>query len=138
MWWKFLFISLGYKAPESAEWNKFKDDEKRKRKRKLQGTYSDLTTAAPAFSDGLNEISEASNAAKECTTDQPQDPSSRLESTSSIENALIEQNYENVNADRIMQNSSKTLRESFSSEVNEQNSTPDALSPSSSCSSSYY
>ena len=38
---------------------------------------------------------------------------------------------------RIMENSTKTLRESCSNETNEQNSISDALSPSSSCSSSF-
>ena len=69
----FIYLHLnfsGYKAPESAEWNKFKDDEKRKRKRKLQGTYSDLTAAAPAFSDGLNEINEITNASKDICTEE--------------------------------------------------------------------
>jgi hypothetical protein len=46
----------GYKAPEVAEWNKYKDELKRKRKRKLQGTYTDLTATAPAFVDGLDEV----------------------------------------------------------------------------------
>ena len=48
--------SAGYKAPEAAEWNKHKDEEKRTRKRKLQGTYSDLTQTAPAYSDGLHRL----------------------------------------------------------------------------------
>ena len=56
----FLFVynfpGPGYKAPEAAEWNKYKDDLKKKRKRKLQGTYSDLTKAAPAYSNGLQKI----------------------------------------------------------------------------------
>lgn len=50
-----MFIA-GYKAPEVAEWNKYKDDLKRKRKRKLQGTYTDLTATAPAFVEGLDEV----------------------------------------------------------------------------------
>ena len=49
-------FSSGYKAPEVAEWNKYKDDLKRKRKRKLQGTYTDLTATAPAFVEGLDEV----------------------------------------------------------------------------------
>jgi len=48
--------SPGYKAPETAEWNKYKDEIKKKRKRKLQGTYSDLTKAAPAYDKGLQKI----------------------------------------------------------------------------------
>ena len=48
--------SPGYKAPETTEWNKYKDDQKKKRKRKLQGTYSDLSKAAPAYSNGLQNI----------------------------------------------------------------------------------
>ena len=48
--------SPGYKSPEANEWNKYKDDQKKKRKRKLQGTYSDLTKAAPAYSNGLQNI----------------------------------------------------------------------------------
>jgi hypothetical protein len=32
---------------------------KRKRKRKLQGTYTDLTATAPAFVDGLDEVGAA-------------------------------------------------------------------------------
>ena len=48
--------SPGYKSPEATEWNKYKDDQKKKRKRKLQGTYSDLTKAAPAYSNGLQNI----------------------------------------------------------------------------------
>ena len=53
--------SSGYKAPEAAEWNKFKEEEKRSRKRKLQGTYSDLTQAAPAYIDGLHELEKSSS-----------------------------------------------------------------------------
>ena len=127
----------GYKAPESAEWNKFKDDEKRKRKRKLQGTYSDLTTAAPAFSDGLNEISESANVSQDSAKDQQITQTVALQSNSSTEDALVEHSYRKDISERIMQNSTKTLRESFSSDANEQNLTPDALSPSSSCSSSF-
>ena len=48
--------SPGYKAPEAAEWNKFKDEMKKKRKRKLQGTYNDLTKVAPAYDKGLQNI----------------------------------------------------------------------------------
>ena len=48
--------SPGYKAPEAAEWNKYKDEMKKKRKRKLQGTYSDLSKAAPAYDKGLQNI----------------------------------------------------------------------------------
>ena len=48
--------SPGYKAPEVAEWNKYKDEMKKRRKRKLQGTYSDLTKAAPAYERGLQNI----------------------------------------------------------------------------------
>ena len=48
--------SPGYKAPEAAEWNKYKDDLKKKRKRKLQGTYNDLTKVAPAYDQGLQKI----------------------------------------------------------------------------------
>ena len=51
--------SPGYKAPETAEWNKYKDEIKKKRKRKLQGTYSDLTKAAPAYDKGLQKIGAA-------------------------------------------------------------------------------
>lgn len=47
---------LGYKSPEATEWNKYKDEIKKKRKRKLQGTYSDLTKAAPAYQNGLQNI----------------------------------------------------------------------------------
>lgn len=54
--WHQSFYLLGYKAPEVAEWNKYKDEVKRKRKRKLQGTYTDLTATAPAFVDGLDEV----------------------------------------------------------------------------------
>ena len=132
-----FYIKLGYKSPESAEWNKFKDDEKRKRKRKLQGTYSDLTTAAPAFSDGLNEISESSNASKDCTAEQRPDQHSRLESTPCTENTFMQENVEKAVPERIMENSSKTLRESCTNETNDHNSILDALSPSSSCSSSF-
>jgi len=52
--------SPGYKAPEAAEWNKFKDEAKKKRKRKLQGTYSDLSKAAPAYDKGLQNIGATS------------------------------------------------------------------------------
>ena len=45
-----------------AEWNKHKDELKRKRKRKLQGTYTDLTSTAPAFVDGLDEVGAATDA----------------------------------------------------------------------------
>lgn len=45
--------SPGYKAPEAGEWNKYKDEMKKKRKRKLQGTYNDLTKVAPAYDKGL-------------------------------------------------------------------------------------
>ena len=48
--------SPGYKAPEVAEWNKYKDEMKKRRKRKLQGAYSDLTKAAPAYEKGLQNI----------------------------------------------------------------------------------
>jgi serine/threonine protein kinase len=48
--------SPGYKSPEAAEWNKYKDDMKKKRKRKLQGTYADLTKAAPAYDGGLHTV----------------------------------------------------------------------------------
>ena len=51
--------SPGYKAPEAAEGNKYKDERKNKRKRKLQGTYSDLTKAAPAYDKGLQHIGVA-------------------------------------------------------------------------------
>ena len=98
----------GYKAPESAEWNKFKDDEKRKRKRKLQGTYSDLTTAAPAFSDGLNEISESANVSRDSAQDQQNTQTVTLKPNSSTEDALVEHSYRKDISERIMQNSTKT------------------------------
>ena len=44
-----------------SEWNKYKDDLKRKRKRKLQGTYTDLTATAPAFVEGLDEVGAAAD-----------------------------------------------------------------------------
>lgn len=53
--------SPGYKAPEAAEWNKYKDDLKKKRKRKLQGTYSDLTKVAPAYDKGLQKVGALSS-----------------------------------------------------------------------------
>ena len=56
-----IFLS-GYKAPEVSEWNKYKDDLKRKRKRKLQGTYTDLTATAPAFVEGLDEVGAKADA----------------------------------------------------------------------------
>ena len=69
----------GYQAPEAAEWNTYKEEVrchslkfpgpyhshttkrfdlqlKKRRKRKLQGTYTDLTKVAPAFKDSLNQV----------------------------------------------------------------------------------
>jgi len=63
--------SPGYKAPEAAEWNKYKDDLKKKRKRKLQGTYSDLTKAAPAYSNGLQKIGVQSTGSTPPTSSTP-------------------------------------------------------------------
>lgn len=48
----------GYQAPEAAEWNRYKEELKKRRKRKLQGTYTDLTKVAPAFRDSINQICE--------------------------------------------------------------------------------
>lgn len=50
---------LGYRAPEVSEWIKYHEELKRNRKRKLQGTYTDLTAAAPAFGEGLDEVVES-------------------------------------------------------------------------------
>ena len=38
----------GYQAPEATAWNKYKEDLKKNRKRKLQGTFCDLSKVAPS------------------------------------------------------------------------------------------
>lgn len=51
----------GYQAPEAAEWNSYKEDLKKKRRRKLQGTYCDLRLIPPAYHDRLHQISSNSS-----------------------------------------------------------------------------
>lgn len=51
--------STGYRAPEATAWNKYKEDQKIKRKRKLQGTYLQLNyLVTPTCKDSLNLITE--------------------------------------------------------------------------------
>lgn len=74
----------GYKSPEVAEWNKYKDDLKRQRKRKLQGTYTDLTLTAPAFVDGLDVVGAATS-----TVDKTK-LSLELRSTTFVDKSVVE------------------------------------------------
>ena len=62
----------GYQAPEAAEWNSYKEDQKKKRRRKLQGTYCDLRLIPPAYHDRLHQISSDSSIG--VTPQQPQSP----------------------------------------------------------------
>ncbi|XP_071749496.1 serine/threonine-protein kinase Kist isoform X2 [Lepeophtheirus salmonis] len=50
--------SSGYRAPESFEWNSYKERLKKKRRCRLQGTYSNLSSIPPSYNVGFDHLDD--------------------------------------------------------------------------------
>ncbi len=99
-----MATSPGYQAPEAAEWNRMKEEQKRARKRKLQGTFANLNNGSNNFRDSLTSIgqqwpSESSGVFTASEIDDSSIVSSDLDEKGDRKRSIIAEEDEATNRD---------------------------------------